>query len=126
MVVKHDHWPRESTEFLGQVQTSYEKKNWSSVMLLNAARCAALTADYVNAASGLELHRFRWLDSEDLIGGLPPRWNHLVDYDSPAPADALSNLHFTSGGPWFEAYRDCGYADLWCAERDRMLHSGTG
>src|SRR3954464_3273787 len=34
-VVKHDHRPREQTKFLGERQTSYEKKNWSSVMLLN-------------------------------------------------------------------------------------------
>ena len=126
LVVKHDHRPRESTKFLGQPQTKYEKRNWSSVMLLNAARCQTLTLDYVNSESGLKLHRFRWLDSEDLIGDLPPRWNHLVDYDPPRATDDVSNLHFTSGGPWFEAHRNCGYADLWFAERDRMLRPGPG
>jgi hypothetical protein len=64
MVVKHQHKPRETVKFLGEPQSKYEKKNWSSVMLFNNARCAALTPEYVNRASGLELHQFKWLESE--------------------------------------------------------------
>jgi hypothetical protein len=56
-VVKHDHQPEENVKFLGAVQTKYEKKNWSSVMLFNCKKCKALTPDYVNTASGLQLHR---------------------------------------------------------------------
>lgn len=120
-VVQHDHRPPEATKFLDQPQTTYEKKNWSSVMLLNCAQCTALTPEYVNTASGLELHRFQWLGDDDLIGRLPPRWNHLVDYDPPLPIEELSNLHFTNGGPYFEEYKNCGYADLWFAERELMV-----
>ncbi|NBR29730.1 MAG: aminotransferase class V-fold PLP-dependent enzyme, partial [Betaproteobacteria bacterium] len=36
------------------------------------------SADYVNTASGLELHQFKWLGDDSLIGELPHRWNHLV------------------------------------------------
>jgi hypothetical protein len=122
-VIKHSHVPKETVKFLGQPQTAYEKKNWSSVMLFNCARCKALTKDYVNTASGLELHRFQWLGDDNLIGELPHRWNHLVDYDPPAPVAELSNIHFTIGGPYFEDYKKCGYADLWFAERDRLLHA---
>jgi hypothetical protein len=92
--------------------------------LLNCARCNALSPDYVNTASGLDLHRFRWLGDDGLIGELPHRWNHLVDCDPPLPADAISNLHFTSGGPWFDEFENCDYADLWFAERDQMLSAG--
>jgi hypothetical protein len=92
--------------------------------LLNCARCPALTPEYVNTTSGLELHRFQWLEGEDLIGKLPHRWNHLVDYDPPLPPEELSNLHFTNGGPYFDEFRNCGYADLWFAERDRMVGAG--
>jgi lipopolysaccharide biosynthesis glycosyltransferase len=120
MVVKHDHVPKETTKFLGHAQTSYPMKNWSSVMLINNARCQMLTPDYVNTASGLELHRFRWLDGEQWIGELPARWNHLVDYDSELPPDELSLLHYTSGGPWFTDYSNCGYADLWRADLANM------
>jgi len=121
MCVHHNHVPEEETKFLGQAQTRFEKKNWSSVMLLNCAKCTALTPEYVNTASGLELHRFHWLDSEALIGEIPHRWNHLVDYDPAVPGGEISNLHYTTGGPYFDEYRDCGYADLWFAERDDML-----
>ena len=119
MAVKHEHVPRETEKFLGMPQSRYEKKNWSSVMLFNNARCTALTPQYVNTASGLELHQFKWLDSEDAIGALPSRWNHLVGYDQPRDDAAL--VHFTLGGPYFRDYAACEHADEWRRERDRML-----
>ncbi|HUJ00923.1 MAG TPA: glycosyltransferase [Usitatibacter sp.] len=118
-VVKHVHVPREEVKFLGAVQTKYEKKNWSSVMLMNCARCRALTPDYVNTATGLELHQFKWLGEDSLIGALPSKWNHLVGYD--APRRDASLVHYTIGGPYFESYRDCEYAAEWFAERESML-----
>ncbi len=119
MCVKHNHVPSEETKFLDQKQTKYEKKNWSSVMLFNNARCRALTPDYVNTASGLQLHRFEWLESEDLIGELPERWNHLVDVNAHEVDRAV--LHYTIGGPYFDRYVDCDYASEWFAERDAMM-----
>lgn len=121
--VKHHHVPKEDTKFLGAVQTQYEKKNWSSVMLFNCARCTTLTPEYVNTASGLDLHRFNWLGDDSLIGEIPHRWNHLVDYDPPAPVAEVSNLHYTIGGPYFDDFRDCGYAKEWLDERAAMLHA---
>ena len=118
-VVQHVHVPREERKFLDQPQSKYEKKNWSSVMLFNAARCQALTPDYVNTASGLELHQFKWLGDDGLIGALPNRWNHLVGYDVPRADAAL--VHYTLGGPYFDEYRDCEYSEHWRRERDAML-----
>ena len=118
-VVKHVHVPKEEVKFLGAVQTKYEKKNWSSVMLMNCAKCTALTPEYVNRASGLELHQFKWLEGDHLIGEIPRAWNHLVGYDPPRRDASL--VHYTIGGPYFEAYRDCEYAAEWFAERDAML-----
>ena len=118
-VVKHVHVPREEVKFLGAVQTKYEKKNWSSVMLINCGACRALTPDYVNSATGLQLHQFKWLEGDNLIGGIPHQWNHLVGFDRPR-ADA-SLVHFTIGGPYFQEYRDCEYSAEWFAERDRMF-----
>lgn len=119
MVVKHEHVPRETQKFLGMPQSKYQKKNWSSVILFNNARCAALTPEYVNTASGLDLHQFRWLESEEEIGALPKRWNHLVGYDPPNADAAL--VHYTLGGPYFAEYCDCEYADEWQTEKARML-----
>jgi hypothetical protein len=121
-VVKHHHVPKEEVKFLGHAQTKYEKKNWSSVMLMNCGKCKALTPEYVNSASGLELHQFKWLGDDALIGELPARWNHLVAYDPPRGDAALA--HFTIGGPWFEPYRDCEFADEWRRARDDMLSAG--
>ena len=119
MVVKHHHVPRETVKFLGEPQSKYEKKNWSSVILFNNGACRALTPEYVNQASGLELHQFKWLGNDDLIGALPERWNHLVGYNPPRKDAAL--VHYTIGGPYFDAYRECEYSEEWFAEREAML-----
>lgn len=110
-VCKHDYVPKSQTKFLNQVQTVYPKKNWSSFMLMNCKKCDTLTPDYVNKASGLELHQFKWLESESLIGELPLEWNWLAD--EYAHKDSVSNIHYTEGGPYFSAYANCDYADLW-------------
>ena len=123
MVVKHHHVPKEEKKFLDEPQSKYEKKNWSSVMLFNNPRCRALTPEYVNTASGLELHQFKWLGNDNLIGEIPAKWNHLVGYD--APRKDASLVHYTLGGPYFDTYRDCEYASEWFAERDAMLYAGT-
>ena len=119
MVVKHNHVPKEDKKFLDQPQTPYQKKNWSSVMLFNNAKCRALTPAFINTASGLELHQFKWLAGDELIGEIPSRWNHLVGYSPPQPGAAL--VHYTLGGPYFDEYRDCEYAEEWRAERLAML-----
>jgi len=121
-VVKHDHVPKETTKYLGQTQSVYEKKNWSSVMLIDCAACTALTPEYVNTASGLELHQFKWLGDDERIGELPARWNHLVGYDKSVPVSDLSNIHFTIGGPYFKDYASCSYASLWWDEYKKMTY----
>ena len=121
MVVKHDYVPKTQRKFLDQVQTKYERKNWSSVMLFNNERCRALSADYVNGATGLELHRFAWVD-DALIGSLPLEWNWLVDeYDYRPDAKIV---HFTRGGPWFPEFERVDYAEEWRAERAAMGAAG--
>ena len=110
-VCKHNYTPKEDKKFLGQVQTKYEKKNWSSFMLMNCRKCTTLTPDYVNKASGLELHQFKWLEGDHLIGDLPLEWNWLVgEYEH---KDDVKNVHYTKGGPWFEEYARCDYSQDW-------------
>ena len=111
---KHDYVPKNETKFLGQVQTVYPKKNWSSFMLMNCKKCTALTPDYVNSASGLELHQFKWLESDDMIGSLPLEWNWLAD-EYKYKKD-VKNIHYTEGGPWFDGYENCDYAEEWWTE----------
>ena len=123
MVCKHYYVPRTATKFLGQQQTAYPRKNWSSLVIFNNERCRMLTPNYVNAATGLELHRFLWLKDEE-IGSLPLAWNYLVDEDGQDPNIAPKILHFTNGGPWFKAYVGCSYADEWRAELAAMVGDG--
>ncbi len=110
-VVKHLHIPTENTKYLGMPQTAYDKKNWSSVMLFNNQKCKALTSAYANTASGLDLHQFKWLKNDMLIGGLPPEWNHLVGVHPHNPQAKI--VHFTLGGPYFNETKNCCYAHEW-------------
>lgn len=117
-VCKHDYTPATSKKFLGQSQTRYPRKNWSSFMLFNNALCTTLTPDYVNTATGLDLHRFNWVDDK-AIGALPLEWNWLVG-EYPFKKD-VKNVHYTIGTPCFPPYATCDYADLWFRTRDALL-----
>ena len=121
--VQHEHMPSETVKFLGEVQSAYPKKNWSSLMLLNCSRCTKLSLDYVNTATGLELHRFHWLDGDHEIGAIHEGWNHLVAVQNPAKAEAAPLLHWTLGGPWFKAQRTMGgeLAAEWFTARDEAF-----
>ncbi len=117
-VVKHDYTPKSGRKFLGNEQQTYEKKNWSSVMVFNNALCSVLTPNYVNTASGLDLHQFKWC-GEHMIGSLDKDWNHLVgEY----PENPLAKIaHFTLGTPCFAKYRYCEFAQEWHDEKNLML-----
>lgn len=120
-VVKHDYTPKTESKFLDQPQTVYPCKNWSSVMVFNGQRMPVkrLTPQYVDEASGMDLHQFKWADS---VGELSPEWNHLVGEYSPNPNAKL--VHFTLGGPYFQGYSDCEYSKEWFDElRDMQNRS---
>jgi len=121
MCVNHNHVPAETAKFHNEKQTAYGKKNWSSVMLFNNARCRALTPEFVNTASGLQLHQFKWLGDDSLIGDLPASWNHLVGYDQ--THEAVANAHYTSGGPYFNEFSECDYSAAWFEEKQAMLRA---
>lgn len=114
-VVHHNHIPQEETKYLGNVQTKYARKNWSSVVLWNCSHPSVklLTPEYVNEADGLHLHQFRFLKDEE-IGYLPKTWNHLVGYDVYNHKAKL--IHYTTGGPYFKEYEGCDYHQDWNTE----------
>lgn len=117
-VCKHDYTPKAITKFDGHEQTKYQKKNWSSVMLVNNGLCKSLTPEYVNTASGLQLHQMHWLKDEQ-IGSLPLYWNHLVGEYEPNPNAKI--LHYTLGGPWHgDEFADGEEARLWRDELASM------
>lgn len=117
MVVKHQHEGDESVKMDGCVQTKYNRKNWSSVMLFNCDHPAnkRLSLKDVNERPGRDLHQFYWLaDSE--IGELPTEWNWLVDCQ-PRPDD-LKIAHMTLGGPWIEGWKGGSFDDEWLEARN--------
>jgi lipopolysaccharide biosynthesis glycosyltransferase len=124
--VKHDYRPKTEVKMDGQVQEPYAKKLWSSLMVFNLDHPAlsALTPEYVNTATGADLHQFRWLASDELIGQIDPVWNFVAGHTRlPSVTDQiyggrkLSAIHFTEGLPIFEEYANCDYSAEWLAER---------
>ena len=119
-VVQHDYEPREGIKYLNTIQYRYPRKNWSSVVLWNCGHPSnrAVTPEFVNTASPMELHRFQWLNDSE-IGALDVRWNWLVgDYSDPPPD--VCNVHWTVGGPYFHEYKDADFSQEWFEEHERM------
>ena len=116
-VVKHDYNPKEVFKMDNQLQSNYNRKNWSSFILWNCEHPAnqRLTIEDVNKQSGRWLHNFSWLDDNE-IGAIHPKWNFLDGW-----TDELinpCNVHFTTGGPWFKDWKpkrlcDANYAGEW-------------
>lgn len=120
-VVKHDYKSRHERKYIGTElesnNVSYPRKNWSSLMLINCGHTAHYKARHkireaVGLGNGKYLHRFSWLQDED-IGDLPREWNHLVGELPSNPKAKL--VHFTLGIPGFDAYSEVEYADEWRA-----------
>jgi len=124
MVVKHNQSGGVATKMDGQVQTYYNRKNWSSVILWNCEHTAHknLTLEALNTWPGRDLHAFKWLKDEE-IGTLPLEWNYLVDV-SPVPFNrSVKMLHYTLGGPWFPDWKGGSADELWINEQNGMFNA---
>jgi hypothetical protein len=110
--VWHNHQPADGTKMDGQVQTSYGRKNWSSVIAFNCDHEAnkALTLEVLNNTPGRDLHRLFWLADCD-IGELDVAWNYLVGVSDPEVSATIA--HFTEGVPDMPGYENCRYAEDW-------------
>lgn len=120
--VKHDYTPTHQIKMDGKQQTVYPRKNWSSFMIFNCSHpdVRALVPEVVNTASPAYLHRFEWVKNEADIGALDLDWNFL-EGEYPKPDHTPRVIHYTNGGPWFEEWQDCDFAELWLQERDLYL-----
>ena len=123
-VVKHDYEPKNQTKYLGNIQYTYPRKNWSSVMVFNCSHpsCRSLDPHRVSIADPGYLHRFEWMHDRE-IGELKPVWNFLVgEYDRKDFEEKHGRIrlvHFTVGGPWFDEYSDVEFAQEWLDLADR-------
>lgn len=116
MVVKHDYKTKMTEKYLGAKNENYPRKNWSSVILWNCGHEAnkAVTPEFIQGATGAQLHRFTWLD-DSLIGELPIEWNWLPD-EFGANSNAKL-LHYTLGTPSFHDFATTPMGDEWHRER---------
>ena len=111
-VVKHDYKTKSNKKYLNNINIDYPKKNWSSVIIWNCAhpKNKLLTPELISSSEGKFLHRFMWLDEED-IGELPVEWNWLAIEYPPNPNAKL--IHYTLGTPCFSEYSQTEMSDAW-------------
>jgi len=109
MCVQHDYTPKTDTKMDGVVQTSYPRKNWSSLMMFNCEHkdIRNLSVENINTKEAKYLHRMKWTDK---IGEIPMTYNWLEgDYPNNMHPKVI---HFTNGGPWHETW-DGDYKENW-------------
>ncbi len=125
-VVGHDYATRHPVKYLGTKMESrnedYDRKNWSSLMLINCSHFAwrQMTPEVVTKLSGRELHGFHFLRSQDELGFLPMEWNWLPQEYGPNPAAKI--VHYTVGVPGFPAYSATEMAEEWAAAACKVTH----
>lgn len=119
LCVHHDYRPTTAVKMDNQIQSSYNRKLWSSVCLYNVDHEAnkELTLDYINSVPGRDLHAFKWIKDDDLIGEIGQEWNWISGH-SPASIDPKL-VHFSEGGPWFPGYENVAFAPEWNSELQR-------
>ena len=123
-VVKHPQLiTSEHMKMDSRINVPYEKKYWSSLMYFDCTEAETLTVDYVNTATASDLHSFKWLPDDIVIGELPVTYNMLLGYyNLPDP----KVVHFTDGGPWLEGYENIEYADEWNGLLKRLYKNFGG
>lgn len=127
-VVKHDYQTKHERKYIGTpmeaANASYPRKNWSSLVLWNCGHYAnrRLTPELVTESPGSFLHRFQWLN-DDQIAEIPAEWNVLVGEQDTAGA---SLLHYTLGVPGLDHYKNCDASMHWHRAHKQMLHLENG
>jgi lipopolysaccharide biosynthesis glycosyltransferase len=111
-VIKHEYKTKANKKYLNNINIDYPKKNWSSVIIWNCAhpKNKVLNPEFISCSDGKFLHRFMWLDDED-IGELTLEWNWLAIEYPPNPNAKL--IHFTLGTPCFSDYSQSEMSDEW-------------
>lgn len=116
MVVQHSHVGDNKTKMDGQIQTSYSRKNWSSVVLWNCEHPSnkRLDCEALNHWPGRDLHAFKWLKDEE-IGELQQHWNWLVNVTT-ISQPKVGIWHYTLGGPWLAKWKGAPHDADWLEE----------
>tara|TARA_E500000318_G_scaffold111407_2_gene129894 strand:+ start:3289 stop:3960 length:672 start_codon:yes stop_codon:yes gene_type:complete len=111
---KHQYTPKSTVKMSNKRQSIYPRKNWSSLIIFNNEHPKNKTLNplTINNQSGAFLHRFKWLEDNE-IGDIPIEWNWLVGYYKEKDYFKPKALHFTDGGPWLKEYKGCEFSKVW-------------
>ena len=112
--VKHNYKPTSETKMDNVEQSQYNGKLWSAMVVYDMSHKAneSLIPRVVNSVTGRYLHTFGWLDSLEMVGEIDEKWHFVPNHSEPRVNKPCA-IHFTEGGPWFENYRNCRYAEEW-------------
>lgn len=112
--VKHNYIPKNSRKMDNMVQSSYDKKLWSSLMVfdLDKIQNTTLSIENVNTMTGTWLHQFKWAVSDDAIGSLSEAWNFVPNH-SEKRVVCPKAIHFTEQSPIFKGQENCRYSDVY-------------
>ena len=119
-VVKHNYKTKQKLKYFGQKNEDYPRKNWSSVIIWNCShpKNRQLDPSFVNSKEGSFLHRFKWLNDQE-IGDLPKLWNWLaIEYPE---NDNLKLIHYTLGTPCFKDYANTSLSEFWKKAHENLL-----
>jgi lipopolysaccharide biosynthesis glycosyltransferase len=119
-VVKHNYKTKYKDKYLGQKNENYPRKNWSSLIIWNCShpKNKILTPKLISEKNGSFLHRFSWLDDND-IGELDKSWNWLaMEYPEKNDVDII---HYTLGTPCFKDYETTSLSSHWHENFNSLL-----
>lgn len=121
MCCQHEYNPTNKFKMDGKLQSSFPRKNWSSLMIFNNAhpKMRTLSPETINCQSGAFLHRFKFLEDGE-IGSIPFQWNWLVGHYHEPLDGSPKALHYTEGGPWLEDYKNSEYSDIFHTYKRRF------
>jgi hypothetical protein len=123
-VVHHDYKTLHPRKFVGTPMEcdnrDYERKNWSSVMLIQCSHFSwrDLIPDVVERMPGEALHQFEFVRPEHM-GQIPLEWNWLAD--EYGHNDGAKLLHWTAGIPAFDHYKNSPMAREWLETAHQVL-----
>ena len=119
-VVKHDYQTKRLVKYLSNKNENYPRKNWSSLIIFNCGHTAnkVLTPEFIQTHDGTYLHRFSWLQDDD-IGELDISWNYLaIEYP---PISDAKIIHYTLGTPCFKEFQDSEMSEIWRNSYNKVL-----
>jgi hypothetical protein len=119
-LVKHNYKTKRSIKYFGNKNQNYPRKNWSSLVVFNCQHPAnrVLTPKFIQEHDGTFLHRFQWLQ-DDEIGELDSTWNYLaIEYK---PRKDAKLIHYTLGTPCLIDFKDAEMSEIWWKTYSRAI-----